>query len=175
MRTLYLLRHAKSSWSDNTLTDHDRPLSSRGRRDAPRMAAFMASLGMAPDLVLCSTSMRTRQTLELLRQGLDLDAVEVSFEPAIYEVPPSHLTARVRSLPDDRKAVLVIGHNPGMQGAALDLIADGDPNLIRGLATKYPTCALAAISFDAASWADVRAASGRLDHFVRPADLPEGT
>jgi len=171
MLTLYLLRHAKSSWVEPGLSDHDRPLDARGQRDAPRMAEYMAEQFPPPQLILCSTARRTRETLDLMLPKLGGAAPEVLFEDTIYEVPPSRLMARLRKLPNARRNVLVIGHNPGMHGTALDLTGAADIALVRDMATKYPTCALAVLAFETDNWADVRPAAGHLTHFVKPRDL----
>lgn len=173
MLTLYLFRHAKSSWTDPGLDDHARTLSLRGYRDAPRMGAFMAEMELRPDLVLCSTSTRTRETLELMAPRLEIPSDRIMFEDSIYEVAPANLIARIRRLPDERRRVLIIGHNPGMQGAALDLVGGGEADGMRRLAKKFPTAALAVITFEATSWSAIRTGSGHLEMFVRPKDLTD--
>lgn len=173
MLTLSLLRHAKSSWDAPGLSDHERPLAPRGERDAPRMAAYMAAHFEPPALIVCSTAERARRTLELVRPAVAGDDIEIKYESAIYEVPPSRLIGRIRELPSDKHNVLVVGHNPGIQGAVLELTGQGENATIRNLAVKFPTSALAVLHFDVDRWVDVRPASGRLEAFVRPKDLAE--
>ena len=124
MRSLYLLRHAKSSWADPALSDHERPLAPRGRRDAKRIAAHLLELGIAPELVLCSTALRTRETLELIRPALDAAAI-VELEAALYAAWAETLLERLREVPDERRSVMLIGHNPGLEDLALMLASAG--------------------------------------------------
>jgi phosphohistidine phosphatase len=171
MLTLYLLRHAKSSWDDSCLTDHDRPLAPRGERDAPRIGAYIGANFVPPTLIVCSTAERARATLRLVEPAITDHDIDITFERRIYEVPPSQLIAYIRDLPDADNVVLIIGHNPGMQGVALELTGHGESATIRNLAVKFPTAAVAVLRFEADRWADVRPASGRLEAFVRPKDL----
>ena len=175
MLTLCLLRHAKSSWSDGSLDDHARPLNKRGRADAPRMGEFIAAHSLSPDLIVCSTASRTRETLALVEPQLAKARHKVRFDDAIYEVPPSRLIEYIRRLPDGSRTALVIGHNPGMQGAALDLTGQGDIALIKKLALKFPTGTLAVLTFECNTWAGVRPGKGQLEMFVRPKDLDGAT
>lgn len=119
-RRLTVLRHAKSSWKD-ARDDHERPLNERGRGDAPRVAAELIERGWYPDLVLSSTSRRTRETVELLRAVWDATPAGAAatlserYEPALYLGGPSALEALLRTLPDAVSAVLMVGHNPGCE------------------------------------------------------------
>lgn len=174
MLTLFLLRHAKSSWSDASLEDRERTLSKRGRKDAPRMGRFMTLRKLDPGLIVCSTAVRTRETLALLEPELPKKRRKIRYEDALYEVSPSRLIEQIRALPGTNRKVLIIGHNPGMQGAAMDLIGDGDAKDIKRLGTKFPTAALAVITFETKQWSTIRPAAGRLELFVRPKDLDDG-
>jgi len=151
MKRLYLLRHAKSSWEDERLADHDRPLSARGRRAADAVGRYLREHGIEPELVLCSSSTRTRETLA--RIGLSGQV-----EPGLYGASAGELLTRVRELPASLGSVLVIGHNPGMHDLALALT--GEPR------DKYPTGALAVIELE-----DWTARSGRMAGFIRPREL----
>src|SRR5262245_10659154 len=125
MLTLSLLRHAKSSWEDASLDDFERPLAKRGESAAPRMAAFMAQHGLAPELILCSPAVRTRQTLDLVLPHL-ADTPTVVFEDSFYLAAPSVLLARLRKIEGKVRHVMIIGHDPGMQGLALELSGKGE-------------------------------------------------
>jgi phosphohistidine phosphatase len=151
MKRLYLLRHAKSSWDDASLADHDRPLSGRGRRAADAIGQHLRDEGIAPDLVLCSSAARTRETLE----RIGLSGV---VEHDLYGASATELLARLRDVPPSVESVLLIGHNPGTHDLAL--VLTGEP------ADKYPTGALATIELD--EWT---AGSGRMIAFVRPREL----
>ena len=170
MLTLSLLRHAKSSWDDDSLADFDRPLAPRGVDAAPRMAAYMKRKGIVPDLVLCSASARTRETLGLVLEVLG-SAPETKFERALYLASPRAMLARLRKVKDGVGHVLMVGHNPGHHALALDLVGKGKPADITALGEKFPTAGLAVIDFDVARWADVGTAAGRLRLFMTPKRL----
>lgn len=170
MRTVYLLRHAKSSWDDPTLTDHDRPLAPRGRKAAPRMGAYLRHDGLIPGLVLCSTALRARQTWALVAPSLP-PGIRVEFRKELYDADAGNFLDILRHCPDDAETVMLIGHNPALEDCAARLAGGGDPAALKRMASKYPTAALAEIAFDAKRWRDVEAGTGRLVDFVRPKDL----
>jgi phosphohistidine phosphatase len=172
MKTLYLLRHAKSSWDDPNLDDFHRPLNKRGRKAARAMADYFAHHGLRPAMVLCSPALRTRQTLDAL--AAQLDAVEITFDERIYEASLQTLLARIHELPDHAGQVLLVGHNPGLERLALTLAETGVGDLaLARLHDKFPTGTLAMLTTQAEQWDAVRAGSCRLEAFVRPADLDE--
>jgi phosphohistidine phosphatase len=166
---LLLLRHAKSSRDDPSLDDVERPLNARGRRDAPAMAAFMAAEGYVPDVVLCSSAVRTRETLELLAQTLELPTVR--YDRRLYLAEPETILARIARSGGAARQLMVVGHNPGLHALALDLVGKGPRKDLERLATKFPTCALAVIDLPAADWRTLSPRSGRLVHFAVPRDL----
>ena len=139
MKRVYLLRHAKSSWKHPELADHDRPLAGRGKRAAKAIAEHLRAQEVDPELVLCSSARRARETLERIESALTGAGVRVEGE--LYGASGRELLARLRWLPDDVGSVLVIGHNPGMQGLALEFAAPAPE-----LAGKFPTAALAALA-----------------------------
>jgi phosphohistidine phosphatase len=167
MKRLYLLRHAKSSWKDTSLPDHDRPLAGRGRRAAKAIVGHLREQRIEPELVLCSTARRARETLELIEPARATSAVRV--EDDLYAASAGALLERLRSVPDTVESVMLIGHNPGLQQLALDL-ARPSPT-VRELATKYPTAALATLAFRAASWQELDRDTAELVALVRPRDL----
>jgi phosphohistidine phosphatase len=171
MLTLSLLRHAKSSWASPDLGDFERPLNERGEAAAPRMGAYMARHGIAPELVLSSPSVRTRQTLDLVLPHL-AHQPKVLFENALYLAPASTLLQRVRSVEADVRHVMLVGHDPGMHGLAVDLAETGKPDELDALRAKFPTAGLAVIVFDAKEWSEVRRGTGRLRLFITPKRLP---
>lgn len=170
MKTLYLLRHAKSSWDNEGLDDFDRPLAARGTDAAPRMAAHMRAEGWIPDAVLCSAARRAVETLELVAPVLGLDGA-ARIERELYLADPAVMLERIRALPDTAHAVLVIGHNPGQEELARDLCGDGRKKGLKRLRDKYPTGALAVVTVPVERWADVAEGTGYLEAFVRPKDL----
>src|SRR5262245_58948257 len=123
MQRLYLLRHAKSSWKDPDLADHDRPLARRGRRASGAIAAYLRERDIEPELVLCSSARRTRETLERLEPVLGSPAVRI--EPELYAAGASALLERLRRVPDAVGSVMLIGHNPGMEDLAIDVARPG--------------------------------------------------
>jgi phosphohistidine phosphatase len=169
MKTLHLLRHAKSSWKDPALEDHERPLSKRGRSAAKAMAKYMERTEIAPDFVLCSTAVRARQTLNPIAKRLR--PAKVVFENAIYEVPQRRLWMYLWALPEHAEIVLVVGHNPGLHDLALALTDPGSRNHALLPEGKFPTGALATFSFDG-RWGDLRPDSAQLVSFIQPRQLP---
>src|SRR5262245_6241843 len=116
MKHLYLLRHAKSSWKDTSLPDHDRPLAGRGRRAAKAIAGHLREQGIEPELVLCSTARRARETLERIEPALGASAL--CLEDELYAAGAPALLERLRSVPDPVGSVMLIGHNPALEELA---------------------------------------------------------
>jgi phosphohistidine phosphatase len=171
MLTLSLLRHAKSSWADAGLDDRDRPLNARGQDAAPRMGAYMARQGIAPELILCSPAARTCQTLDLVLPGLQ-GKPEVVYEDALYLAPEEVLLARIREVPAAVSHVMLVGHDPGLHALARTLAGSGRHKELDALAEKFPTAALAVIAFSADAWSEVERGAGRLELFMTPKRLP---
>jgi phosphohistidine phosphatase len=158
MVTLYVLRHAKSSWDDPTLPDDARPLSARGRRNAATLAAHLRSEGISPDTVLCSSALRTRQTLAVLLDVLD-DDVAVSIERRLYAASTAELLDRLREVPERTRSLLLVGHNPGLEGLLERLVGEEAPE-------RFPTGALAALECE--TWPTIGAAGCRLVSVTTP-------
>ncbi|KAB2912050.1 MAG: histidine phosphatase family protein [Hyphomicrobiaceae bacterium] len=171
MLTLSLLRHAKSNWDDVGLKDFDRPLAKRGEAAAPRMGAYMAAHGLMPELILCSSAVRARQTLDLVLPSL-ADSPTITYEDGLYLASASALLARIRRIDAKVKHALVVGHDPGMHGLALELAGSGNAKMLEALATKFPTAGLAVITFNVQRWSQVKAGAGRLACFMTPKRLP---
>ena len=165
-RTLCLLRHGKSSWADPTLEDRERPLARRGRRDAKRIAKHLRRVGFEPELVLCSSAVRTREKLELVRPALPTSTVLL--EDGLYAASSDELLARIRLAPDAVASVMLIGHNPGLQQLALALVSSGDE--LGCLETKFPTAALATLAV-ATTWSRLTPADTMLAAYVVPKQL----
>jgi len=171
-RRLWLLRHAKSSWDEPDLADEDRPLSPRGRQAAVAMASYVASAGVRPQLVLCSSGLRARQTLAAVLPALG-NELEVRIEPELYTFDGAAIIARLRRLPDALFSVMAVGHNPAFQETALALTSRGRD---RGrVEEKLPTGALVAIELPGASWASLGSDEGELVLLVVPRDLETGS
>jgi len=167
MKTLTLLRHAKSGWDDPSLTDFERPLNARGREAARAMGGEMRALGLAFDRVVASPAARVTETLDGLAESYGpLDPV---YDERVYLASAETLLALVRATGDSCASLLVVGHNPGMERLALLLSSPGP--LREEIAAKYPTGALAEIAFPVDHWRDVGPGSGTLERFLRPRDL----
>ena len=170
MKRLAILRHAKSSWADPGVDDHDRPLNERGWKAARRMGSEMKHRGMRFDYVLASTAARVRETLDGVREKFDLHA-EIRFEPEMYLATEEQLLALVRELPQNVSAPLLVGHNPGVEGLIIELTHDDKHGFRTEVSRKYPTGALALIDLPAKSWADVQPGSGAIAELILPRDL----
>jgi phosphohistidine phosphatase len=170
VKTLALLRHAKSSWDDASLDDHDRPLTRRGERAARRVGTWLAGSGAAPDLVLCSSARRAVDTLGGVLARLDREP-RVCTEDALYATDPEGLLARIRSVEDAVDSLLLVGHDPAIGALAARLAAPGDSPALRRLEEKFPTGACALFRFAAGRWRDVAEREGELVAFVTPRDL----
>jgi len=169
-RRIYLVRHGKSGRDDPALADRERDLTARGRMASERMGRYCAENGIAPELVLCSSARRTRETLALLLPFLHAGRME--FEDALYLAGASELLRRLRRIDDRTGSVMLIGHNPGLHELAVLLAADGEPAMLKQLSGKFPTAALAEIVVELDRWRDLDADEGRLARFVIPRELP---
>ncbi len=170
MKNLILMRHAKSSWKDRSLDDHARPLKKRGRKAAPVMARWLAARGLAPDVVLCSSAQRTRETLELMREAApSLPEPEISGR--LYEAGPDALLGALKALPDSCRTALLLGHQPGL-GELLRLLAARlrTPDLGRAF-EKFPTAAVAVLEADIPAWAELGPDRADLAAFAAPREL----
>lgn len=167
MRRLMLMRHAKSDWSIAGQHDHERPLSARGRKAAPLMGLYMAQHRLMPDAVLVSTAVRAQATWSLVAPTLDR-RIEPQFDRRLYGAAAAELLAPVRETALAVRALLVIGHNPGLQDLARLLAESGDADARLALMEKFPTAALAVIDFPVTRWSDVAPRGGRLERFIAP-------
>lgn len=161
MKHLYLLRHAKSSWSDPSLADEERPLTPRGRKAATKLAKELRRREIRPTLVLCSSSRRTRETLALIGSSLGDPTIEV--EEELYGAGSEGLLTRVRRVSDSVRSVLVLGHNPALHDLAFRLAPGSGP-----LLGKFPTGALAAFELDVPSWSELGQREARLVAYIVP-------
>ncbi len=168
---LWLLRHAKSSWSDEGLRDEDSPLAARGERAADRIQDYLEAEGIRPELVLCSSALRARQTLARVLPGLGTD-LEIRVEPSLYTFDADALLDRLGRISSDVNSAMLVGHNPAMEDLATRIANRGDrlPDLLR----KYPTAGLAEIAFSEGTWDTLADRQGELVRFIVPRDLAEG-
>jgi phosphohistidine phosphatase len=165
MKTLILARHAKSSWKHPELSDHDRPLNKRGRRDAPRMGEYLAAQYAPPQYIISSSALRALCTAEVLTQAFGRKTGDIERQPSLYLADAATLLTLARELPDELDSVMLVGHNLGMTDCLNRLAAAGIDNL--------PTCGVARIGFDVARWSDLQAGQGRLLSLDVPKALPD--
>ena len=170
MPRLMLLRHAKSSWSEEATADFDRPLAPRGQKAAPLMGRYMKENGLLPDRVLCSSALRTRQTFAEALPFLagDFDAL---FLRAIYDTLDDDYLDIIREHGGDAATLLVIGHNPATHETALALAGTGNTEDIARLEDGFPTAALAILDFEGADWSGLKSGAGHLVSFIKPREL----
>jgi len=168
MKTLHLLRHAKSSWDDAGLEDHDRPLSRRGRRDAAAMAAHVAATLPTLDLVLCSTARRSRETLEPILAAHT--PKRVVLERGLYLARSVALLDQLRAIEERLRNVLLIGHNPGLHELALALADPRSVGALPPITGKFPTAALASFRI-AMSWRRLAPGTAALAAYATPRTL----
>lgn len=146
MKTLFLIRHAKSSWDNAALPDKDRPLSDRGKRDAPKMGKRLAKRDVKPDLILSSPAMRALTTAEIIAKRLDYKLKEIVVDDRLYAGEADDLLKLIHELGDTLKRVMLFGHNPELTELAHRLSSE---------ITHMPTCAVAEFTFDAKSWSNI--------------------
>ena len=172
MKTLILMRHAKSSWAEPGVGDHDRPLNARGRLAVPVMAQWMDERGLRPDRILCSSARRTCETAALMRQAVpSLPEPEVSAE--LYLASPGALRQHLAQLPEGCNSALVIGHEPGL-GTFLRMLGGSDaaPDNRRAY-THFPTAAMAVLQADVGGWVDFSTEAAEFVAFAAPRELLE--
>jgi phosphohistidine phosphatase len=171
MKTLILLRHAKSSWDGGSAaTDFDRPLSKRGRRAARTIGRELRTQGIAFDRVIASPAARVVETIEDFEEGYG-SAIEPSFDRRVYLASPATLLAIIREADDSADKLLLVGHNPGLEALAMLLTRDRGDGLRQEMAVKYPTATVAEIRLGIGHWRETEPGTGELARFIRPRDL----
>lgn len=145
MKTILLLRHAKSSWSNPSLTDHERPLKKRGLRDAPMMGKLLKSQDLLPDLIISSSAIRALMTAELVAESCGYGG-QVVASPALYHAEPESYVEAMQQAGDGHEVLLIVGHNPGLEDLLEQLV---------GQWRRMPTAALAEVRLDIDDWADL--------------------
>ena len=164
VHTVYLLRHAKSDWSDQTLPDHGRPLAPRGRRDAPNAGRWLREAGHVPDRVLCSTARRARETYQLAQAQFGAEP-PVDYEDALYGADVEDVLELVHATPDTTSRLMVVGHEPCVSDTTLSLAGSGDA--LERVSVKYPTAGIAVLGIKG-SWAELGEGTAVLKDFHPP-------
>ncbi|MGO9484151.1 MAG: SixA phosphatase family protein [Rhodomicrobium sp.] len=171
MKTVTLFRHAKSGDKDNpAIADFERPLAARGLKAAPKMGMAMREHKLRPDLILCSPSVRTRQTLTLAEPEAWDKQPEVRFDERLYEASAQTLFKVLRELPDKIGHVMVVGHNPGLQELAIALTPVGSPAR-EAFKEKLPTAAVVSFDFETERWRSLKPGTGQLQLSISPNTL----
>ena len=160
MKNLYLMRHAKSSWDFDDLSDHDRPLDNRGRKDAPLMGRELVSREVTIDLLMSSTAVRALTTATLVARELEYDTDKIATEEEIYKADKQELLNIITSIPNQFASVMLIGHNNTITELA-NLLS---PDLI----PEIPTAGVVALSFECSTWREISKENGTLQFFDYP-------
>ncbi len=164
MKTLFAIRHAKSSWSDTGVTDHERPLNERGRRDCASMAQALRERQIVPDVILSSSAVRTRATAESLASALDRPADDIRICRDWYLASAARWLEAIQQIDEGFETAFVVGHNPGMNELA-------DRILRHEVLPDFPTLAIAWIELDVSYWGEADWKTGRLREFLTPRNL----
>jgi phosphohistidine phosphatase len=167
VKILALLRHAKSDWDDLAKRDFDRGLNDRGRKGARLIGDHIREHGIKWDIIIASPAERVKQTLESAFPDLNVD-----YDPRLYLASSDTILEAVADKAGDADAVLIVGHNPGLQDVLLDLVSPSNENaLFDEASAKFPTAAFAVLECDVEKWQDLKTGGGILSHFARPRDL----
>lgn len=170
MKKVILLRHAKSSWDNPDLDDNVRPLNKRGKAAAPVIGAWLAERRHKPDVVLSSSSERTRQTVKGIKHALP-DLPAATFEAGLYHASPDSMLARLNQLPESCNTVLLVGHQPGL-GALTRRLSNGDETRrCKRAFEHFPTAAAAVLELDVENWDELDFATARFVDFAKPREL----
>lgn len=164
MKTLLLMRHAKSSWKDKSLEDQDRPLNKKGRHDAPMMGEILLDHGLVPQMILSSSALRARQTAEAVAEAARFDG-DITYLDRLYMAEPEDYINALRELPNEVDRVLVIGHNPGLEMLL---------QLLSGQIQSMPTAVIAHVDLPIEHWSDLSmSTTGELAEIWRPKEVAE--
>ncbi len=160
MRTLYIIRHAKSSWKDLSLSDWERPLNKRGKRDIPTMAKFLQKRKVVFDLLISSTALRAKKTAKGIGEGVGYDKHEIKLEHKLYHANAHEILKIVRAIPSQNKAVAIFGHNPGFTDFVNELCGTDLVNI--------PTCGICQVDLAIDDWSNALKGNGSLKFFKSP-------
>lgn len=163
MKYLLLLRHAKSSWAEEGGSDHDRPLAPRGIHDAPLIGKALRKQKILPDIIICSTALRARQTAEAVLKAADI-SIEPEYADSLYAASASAIISTVRSIKDTSRCALLVGHNPGFEEIL---------ERLTGKSLTMPTGALACIQLPINTWEDLEDGEGSLKRLILPRELDD--
>ena len=164
MKTLFVIRHAKSSWDDTSLSDHDRPLNERGLRDAVRMGKALKDRGVQPDVILSSTANRARTTASMIAEALEFPDSDITEGDQWYLAPAKLWLRSVQQIDEDASAAMIFGHNPGMHDFAEQILENES-------ISRFPTLAVAHLEWDLSYWGEIDWRTARLAELLLPKEL----
>ena len=170
MKTIFLLRHAKSSWDDVRLDDFDRPLSSRGIKSCKKMGKYLKKNKLIPDIVYCSSAIRAKQTWEVVNRIVEIKE-NILYEDSLYMSDFSNFINIIKKTKNNFKNLMIVSHNPGIENLALELSKDKNNEIYEKINIKFPTGALIIIKFDLNNWSKVDCKKGKLYEFIKPKEL----
>ena len=162
MKTIYFVRHAKSSWDDPALSDHDRPLNARGKRDALFMGKKLLQLGWIPEKIISSTAKRAKKTAKKINKSLNAGKIELNKN--LYLASPQTIFSVLRRQPEDTDRVMIVAHNPAMTEIINYFSKDFIPNV--------PTAGIFRVDFNIDDWAQINFQNGKLIDFIYPKMFP---
>lgn len=165
MKTLFIMRHAKSSWDDPNQSDFERPLNERGLKTAPLMGEIMSKNNFTPEIIVSSPAMRAGQTAELVKKSAAFDA-EIKFDERIYEASPQRLLEVISDFENDFDSAMIVGHNPGFESLV---------RILTGKIEPMPTAALAIVDLEIDAWREIGFETGSLRKIIRPKDEQKST
>jgi len=170
MLELYVMRHAKSSWDNLKLTDYNRPLSNRGKKNAKKICEFFVKKQIKFDLVLVSSSKRTKKTLKILQKKLEKPK-KIITSKSLYLANENKISLEIKKIKEDFKKVLLINHEPAVTNLVSYLVKNKENNLFKLMKYKFPTAAFAKIVFNLDKWSQINDGTGLLKNFIRPKDI----
>lgn len=160
MKTLYIVRHAKSSWKDQKLDDFERPLNKRGRKNAPFMGATLKKRGVMPDFIMASPANRAAMTARIIAFQIDYPLEEIFYDESLYGIGARDAIDLIKVINDDVSRLMLVGHNPGLTSLANRLGDDPVSNI--------PTCGVYAVRLDISSWEKMNDRCGKTEFFEYP-------
>ncbi len=161
MKTLFIMRHAKSSWDNSDWSDFERPLNQRGFETAPFMGELMKENNFTPRIIVSSPAIRAKQTADLVRESAGFEA-EINFDERIYEASPLRLLEIVSDIKDENESAMIVGHNPGFESLV---------RVLTGKIEAMPTAALAVIDLEINLWREIDSETGNLRKLIRPKEV----
>jgi phosphohistidine phosphatase len=167
MKTVLLLRHAKSDWSKPGLADFDRPLAKRGLNDAPRMGHVLVDFNVVPDKILASSARRARQTTKLVAEACGYKG-SITWQDSFYGGSSDTLVSALQQLPENVERAMLVGHNPTMEETASTLLLGYGARWSQGFDIRMPTAALVCLDLDTMTWADLEPGDATLRWFLIP-------